>query len=201
MKITLFGASGTVGTYVLEEAISRGHHVVAATRRGKTLSTHPLVKHIAVNYDDISDIELALANSYAVIIVFAGSGRVAKSTANIIQAMKNQHIKRLELLTAFGTSPEARKQLGILTRLALIPFSPWFGDMPKQNKMASESGLDYTIVMPSWITYEEGKTSYKHGDFKGKSAISKIRRVNLADFIINNLEQNAYIGESVYIQE
>jgi uncharacterized protein YbjT (DUF2867 family) len=201
MKITLFGASGTVGKYVLEEAISRGHHVVAATRSGKTLTTNPLVKHIAVNYDEVSNIERALENSDAVIIVFKGSGGVVEPTANIIQAMKNKNIKRLEIITAFGTSPEARKQLGFLTRLALLPFSPWFGDMPKQNRIVSESGLDYTIIMPSWITYDAGKTPYKHGNFKGKSALSKIRRVNLADFLINNLEQNAYIGESVYIQE
>ncbi|OKP95203.1 NAD(P)-dependent oxidoreductase [Paenibacillus sp. P46E] len=201
MKITIFGASGTVGRYVLEEAISRGHHVVAATRSGNILSTNPFVEHFTVNYDELADIERAIATSDAVLILFAGSGGVAKSTATIIQAMKNQHIKRLELLTAFGTSPEARKQLGPLTKLALLPFSFMFGEMPTQNKMVNESGLNYTIVMPPWITYEEGKTPYKHGDFKSKSAIGKIRRVNLADFIINNPEQNAYIGESVYIQE
>ncbi|WP_436371592.1 hypothetical protein [Cytobacillus sp. BC1816] len=44
---------------------------------------------------------MALANNDAVIIEFAGSVGVAKSTANIIQAKKKQNIKRLELLIAF----------------------------------------------------------------------------------------------------
>jgi putative NADH-flavin reductase len=201
MKITLFGASGTVGKYVLEEAISRGHHVVAATRSGRTLSAHPSVTHRAVDYEKIADIERIVEGSDAVIITFKGSGGVATATANIVQAMKNKGVNRLELLTAFGTSPEARKQLGVLTRLSLLPFRLWFGEMPKQNKIVSESGLDYTIVMPSWITYDEGKTPYKHGAFKGKSALRKIRRVNLADFMIASLEQHAYSRENVYIQE
>ena len=34
MKIALFGATGTIGTRIAREAISRGHHVTALSRRG-----------------------------------------------------------------------------------------------------------------------------------------------------------------------
>lgn len=43
MNITLFGATGQVGRRVLDEAISRGHHVTAVTRSGTALRDHDSV--------------------------------------------------------------------------------------------------------------------------------------------------------------
>ncbi|GEB30380.1 Putative NADH-flavin reductase [Enterococcus casseliflavus] len=201
MKITIFGASGSVGIYVVEEAVNRGHQIVAASRTRKHVSNSPLVSNIVVDYNDIPSIENALLHSDAVLIIFSGSGDVVLPTKNVLQAMHNKGIKRVELLTAFGSSQDARKQLNMLTKLALIPFIPFLSNMANQNKLVSESGLDYTIVMPPWLTHKKNKSAYKHGEFPKKSILGRIRRINLADFLINNIENNTYCGESVYIQE
>lgn len=49
MKIALIGASGFVGTAILNEAVSRGHHVTAIVRDVSKVATHPQVTAVAVD--------------------------------------------------------------------------------------------------------------------------------------------------------
>lgn len=49
MKIALIGASGFVGSAILNEAISRGHHVTAIVRDVSKVAAHPQVTAVAVD--------------------------------------------------------------------------------------------------------------------------------------------------------
>ena len=52
MKIALIGASGFVGTAILNEAVSRGHHVTAIVRDVSKVAAHPQVTVVAVDAQD-----------------------------------------------------------------------------------------------------------------------------------------------------
>ena len=52
MKIALIGASGFVGTAILNEAVSRGHHVTAIVRDVSKVAAHPQVTAVAVDAQD-----------------------------------------------------------------------------------------------------------------------------------------------------
>ena len=52
MKIALIGASGFVGSAILNEAVSRGHHVTAIVRDTSKLTPHPQVRAVAVDAQD-----------------------------------------------------------------------------------------------------------------------------------------------------
>ena len=49
MKIALIGASGFVGSAILNEAVSRGHHVTAIVRDVSKVAAHPQVTAVAVD--------------------------------------------------------------------------------------------------------------------------------------------------------
>lgn len=49
MKIALIGASGFVGSAILNEAISRGHHVTAIVRDVSKVAAHPQVTAVVVD--------------------------------------------------------------------------------------------------------------------------------------------------------
>lgn len=57
MRITVFGATGSVGRHVVSEALRRGHEVIAVTRkRGHFANLHPGASHRnghATNVDDV----------------------------------------------------------------------------------------------------------------------------------------------------
>lgn len=52
MKIALIGASGFVGSAILNEAVSRGHSVTAIVRDTSKLNPHPQVRAVAVDAQD-----------------------------------------------------------------------------------------------------------------------------------------------------
>ena len=49
MKILLIGASGMIGSRVLDEAVARGHEVTAAARRPEKVKTGPKIKAVALD--------------------------------------------------------------------------------------------------------------------------------------------------------
>src|SRR5947207_932575 len=72
--IALFGANGTIGSRILDEALNRGHHVTAVVRDpAKITTTHP---HLTVTTGDVLDPAsvAAVAKSADVVISAFGGG-------------------------------------------------------------------------------------------------------------------------------
>ncbi|WP_125588033.1 NAD(P)-dependent oxidoreductase [Companilactobacillus jidongensis] len=204
MKITIFGASGSVGRYLIDEAVSRGHEVVAVTRSPGKIQAQHIVTEAVVDYTNIKTIEASLKGSDAAIISL-GDFNVAQPTENIIQAMKNTNVKRIELLTGFGTSPESRRMLNPAMRTVVngirLATHAGFASKEKQDKSVRNSGLSFTIVQPPTLTFGDKTSNYRYGNYEGKSIMGNISRADLADFMINNLDDSRYINESVYVQQ
>ncbi|GGU88751.1 3-beta hydroxysteroid dehydrogenase [Streptomyces albospinus] len=73
-KIALFGATGTIGSRILDEALRRGHQVTAVVRDpAKVTATHPA---LTVIYGDVLDSESVteVAKSQDVVVSAVGGG-------------------------------------------------------------------------------------------------------------------------------
>ncbi|AEW99887.1 NAD(P)-dependent oxidoreductase [Streptantibioticus cattleyicolor] len=73
-KIALYGATGTIGSRVLREALDRGHHVTAAVRDpGKLTERHP---NLTVTTGDVLDPAsvAAVADGQDVVVSAVGGG-------------------------------------------------------------------------------------------------------------------------------
>lgn len=205
MKITIFGASGSVGQYLIDEAVKRGHKVIAVSRDHNRISKqNSNVTAMSVDYTNFNSIEQTLIGSDAVIISL-GDFNVAQPTEAILKAMKRQNVKRVELLTGFGTSSISRRKLNLVMQVTMqlvrLLTRPGFLSKEKQDQLTRNSGLDFTIIQPPTLTSASPTGNYRHGDYKGKSIFGKISRADLAEFIINNLENKRYINESVFVQQ
>ena len=74
MKIALIGASGYVGAKLRDEALQRGHHVVAIVRDpSKLLAIDGLTVKVADVYDS-SQVAAAVAGSDVVLSAFSSAG-------------------------------------------------------------------------------------------------------------------------------
>ncbi|HCR12414.1 MAG TPA: 3-beta hydroxysteroid dehydrogenase, partial [Desulfovibrio sp.] len=71
MRIALIGATGYVGSAILQEALSRGHDVTAIVRHAEKLPAHPNLTPKAVDVADVAALAAALAGCEAVVHAYA----------------------------------------------------------------------------------------------------------------------------------
>lgn len=201
MKIIIFGATGSIGCNVVEQALEKGHQVTAFARNPSALEiTHSnlfLVKGDVLNKEDVTN---ALTDQDAVIITLgAGSkGDIrAPGTHNIVEGMKQSRIKRLVCLSTIGAGDSYHLlnffwkyiMFGLLLRKALA-------DHELQEKIVNNSGLDWIVVRPGAFMDGPLTGEFKHGSFDSKEKIQlKVSRSDIADFIISCLNDDTYLNK------
>ncbi|MFF3212090.1 NAD(P)-dependent oxidoreductase [Streptomyces sp. NPDC002886] len=204
MRITVFGASGSVGSVLVPEALRRGHEVVAVTRTPARIALrHPRLTVAVAELDQPSALEKALAGARAAVITL-GDPVCDTGTRAVLAAMRNTGVERVEVLTGFGTSAISRRELGPAMRGTVgavrLLVRTGFRAKERQDAFVRASGLTYTIVQPPTLTSGPATGTYRHGDYPGRSILGRISRADLADFMLDNLEQDRYLDQSVYVQ-
>ncbi|WP_446041883.1 NAD(P)-dependent oxidoreductase [Streptomyces sp. SID1121] len=204
MRITVFGASGSVGSVLIPEALRRGHHVVAVTRDPSRVTIrHPNLTVMVAELDDVPALEKTLTGAQAAIISL-GDAVADTGTRTILTAMQNTGVRRVEALTGFGTSAISRRELtsvmrGVVAGIRLLT-RPGFLAKERQDAMVRASGLTYTIVQPPTLTFGPATGIYRQGAYPGKSILGRISRADLAGLMLDSLENDSYLNESVYLQ-
>jgi len=203
MKIALIGASGYVGSKVLEEALRRGHEVTAIVRRPERLATHPNLK--AVNADVLHRDELAriLAGHDVVISSYNPKRgtpgpevyfRHVRGHKAIIAAVKKSGVKRF---LAVGGAASLKTPAGIELidspdfPAAYEPFKPGIcGTRELYYLLKHEPGLDWVFLAPSVVIAPGQRTGkFRLGkdhvlyDEKGAS------RISLQDYAVAMIDE------------
>ena len=204
--IVIFGATGSLGTHIVKEALSKGYTVKAFGRsieKLKDLKNHNLsiVKGDVTNYFNVKN---AIQNCDAVICALGdgAKGKVrAIGTDNIIKAMSELGVKRLICQTTLGMG-ESWNNLNFFWKYIMfgLLLKKAFEDHKIQEKLVFESLLDWTIVRPSAFTDKSANGNFKI-DFGSteKNLTLKIPRADIASFIIESLKMKNFIKKSVSI--
>jgi len=108
MKLVIFGATGTVGRQVVQQALEQGHTVKAFVRNLTKLDIqHPQLSFAQGDVMNASAVEQAIRGQDAVICVL-GAGKKLKSTIRsegtqqIIQAMEKVGVRRFNCQITLG---------------------------------------------------------------------------------------------------
>lgn len=179
MKILLLGATGMIGSRITNEAISRNHFVIAASRAAPA-NDNPNVTPLALDLADTPALKEAIAQ--ADLVVGAVSPRSTKDTtaealAYIDALIGSVGRKRLVLVGGAGSL-----NLPDGTAVANVVPEPYAAEA-KAMRVAFErlatSDLDFTVLAPpSVIAPGERTGSYRSGgrvllsDAQGNSTIS-----------------------------
>ena len=202
MKITVFGATGSVGKHIVNQALDAGLMVTAVardpskiTRSDSGLDTTPA--DVLVNDSRLRN---AVASADAVIIALGDGmrGRVrAAGTKNIIAAMRDVGIKRLICQSTLGAG-ESFANLNWFWRFIFrIPLRKAMADHQLQERYVRESGLDWTIVRPAAFTDGDRTGQYRHGfDRHARKLTLKIARADVADFMIRQIIESTYLRQA-----
>lgn len=204
MKIALIGATGNVGSHVLNEALTRGHQVTAIARDAAKLVGQ---ENLTVNETDAYDTD-SLANALrghdAIISAFNSGWQnpnlyedYKRGYASILTAAKDSGVKRI--LVVGGASSLVLPD-GRLVFDAYIP--PEFasavrGAMELLVEIKKETELDWTFLSPA-IELRKGERTGKFRlgtdspvmDAEGKSSITV---ADMAVAIVDEIENGQFI--------
>lgn len=204
MKLLIFGASGKTGRLIVQDSLAKGHTVTAFVRNAKKLVPQKNLRIVEGSLSSKGQLTTAMKGQDVVISalgnkeynIWHASTAISEALENILFAMERQHVKRLIFITSFGVSKYIFWPEKIFIRAVLRNI---FFDIPKQENMIEESGLEWTIVRPSRLTDGKFTGHYKMREKLSIWPWSHISRQDVADFIIKTLETKEWMYKKVTI--
>ncbi len=210
MKIAIFGASGKTGKYIVEQALEKGHEVIAYVRRENAIELSNInLKIVVGKLTDNAKLKQTLIDADACISALGGNSlrkhatEVMAGITAIIEAMEINNSKRFIYLSSIGAG-ESRNYMAqpirfIVADLFLrVPLA----DHTINEKAIQASELNWTIVRPGGLSDKELTNNVVHGDqaikLKGNPTIS---RANVAAFILDQLTNDTYVNKSAWLHE
>lgn len=183
MTIVMFGATGTIGSRILDELLSRGHSVTAVVRDPAKLGARENVTGTAGDIYEPGSVSDAVQGADIVVSAYGpgpeNPALLVKATASLIRGMKAAGVKRLVAVGGAGSLevspglqlvdtpdfPEAWKGIALAHREAL--------------ELLRGSGLEWTSVSPAAYIHPGERTGkYRLGldqlitNDKGQSEVS-----------------------------
>lgn len=187
-KIAIIGATGHVGSQLLEEALRRGHSVTAIARHSSKIGPREGVIIKEVDINDAPALQAAVAGHDAVLS--AANFSTLPATA-IIEPVKKSGVKRLLFVGGAGSLllPDGSKVID----------SPGFPEMYKAEASAGgvyldtlrkETELDWTFLSPS-AEFVPGERTGKFRLGQDHLLVSAEGRswITFADFAIAMLDE------------
>ncbi|ABW31039.1 NAD(P)-dependent oxidoreductase [Acaryochloris marina] len=202
MQLLIFGATGSVGRQVVDQALEQGHQVTAFARNPEKLDIqHPHLKFFQGDVMDAPAVEQAVQGQEAVLCSI-GAGRNGKirseGTRNIVKAMENASVQRFVCQSTIGVG-DSRGNLDFFWKYIMfgLLLRPAYADHVFQEAFVRQSRLDWTIVRPAAFT-DEGRTgAYQHGFPGNERGITlKISRADVADFMLKQLSDDTYLHQT-----
>jgi putative NADH-flavin reductase len=206
MRILIFGATGGTGRYVVSQGLEQGCQVTAFVRNQATLTTkHPNLTIVKGDLSDHNGIADALDGVNAVISVLGNNTRkalfkpsnvISQKLPNIISAMQQGRVERLLFVSSFGVNAKICWPEKLLIRTLLKNL---FTDLPVQETLIKESGLNWTIVRPARLTNGPKTGKCRSGEDIYIHPFTSISRADVADFLLKEAVSPEYQRKVVTI--
>ena len=205
MRVLIVGASKGIGLETTRQALDAGHDVRALARSATAIAdTNPSLEKIRGDALKTEDVEAALVGVDVVIQTLGvGLGDLFRpvhlfsdATRVLIAAMRRQGVKRLICVTGFGAG-DSRASISCLQRLPFqIVFGRAYDDKSLQEKLIKESELDWTIARPGVLTNGPRTGRYRIIVEASQWRNGIISRADVAEFIVRQIGDQAYIHKT-----
>ncbi|WP_053365438.1 NAD(P)-dependent oxidoreductase [Bacillus sp. FJAT-27245] len=198
MNICLFGATGRVGSVILENCLNAGNGVHALVRNpGKLKHNGPGLKIFNGDATNTDDVRTAMKGCDAVIssLNTGGSTVLSDSMPHIVSAMKENGLRRIVLVSTAGitqarTAPElyrfqSSESRRTSTKDAEEHLKAWL--------ILKNSGLDWTAVCPTYLPVGERLGTYRVGRDVLPENPTSISIFDTGDFAFSQLGSAEYL--------
>jgi putative NADH-flavin reductase len=210
MRITVFGATGGIGTRLVRRALDAGHQVTAVVREPGRMPADLRDRADVVQADimDPAAIEGAVKGADA---VFSAMGArsigpttvCGDSSRSIITAMRATGAGRFLMVSMGAISSEPGDDP--LTRYVVKPLilgrilRHSIADMRIAEAQVRDSGLDWTIVRPPRLTNKEGRDRYRKAVDRSVTGGYMISRDDVAKALLDLAGDLPSIGHVISI--
>lgn len=208
-NVLLIGATGFVGSAVLNELVSRGHKVTAVARNIEKVAKSELLDVVKEDVANVDAIAKLVDGKDAIISAYNPGWTnpdiatlISENYPKILSAAKKSGVKRLLIVGGAGTlfcAPGLR-----VVDSGAIPEEIMGGVRPLGdfylNTLMNEKDIDWVFFSPAGVFDQQGKKTgnYRLGkddlivDAEGNSHISV---QDYADAMVNELEKPAHHKE------
>ncbi|HEY0263495.1 MAG TPA: NAD(P)H-binding protein [Granulicella sp.] len=201
MHVVLFGATGMIGSRILQELVSRGHQAIAVVREPERVPPHPAVKATKGDLLHTEEIAPLMKGADAIISAYNPGMEhpetLVDATQSLIAAAKQAGVRRLLTISGTGT-------LFIAPGVRMVDdpgFSPYWRPTAQAHADAldllMESGLDWTSISPPGLIQPGNRTGkYRIGtDYLVEDAHghSRISSEDFAIAMVDELEHPKHI--------
>ncbi len=214
MKILLLGATGRTGKLVLQQALKKGFQVNCLARNSERIPTDKNISVFEGDPTQKSDLEKAIEGCDAVISVLNISRTsdfpwarlktpefFLSDVANLlVEAMTEKEIKRITVCSAWGVNE---------TKQDIPGWFRWFidnsnigvayKDHERQEKVLTESSLDWTIVRPVGLGNSKKPTEIMESFNNNPKPGLLVSRLNVARYLVDSLERTDLVRRKVVV--
>jgi len=204
-RILIVGATGGTGRQLVAQALERGYTVTALARNPSRLPvTHARLTVVRGDVLDAASVDAALHGQDAVLSAlghnrYLGPTRIlSRGTGHLLKAMEAQGVSRFVCETSLGLGDSAFR-LGLFYTFFLIPviLPFYFWDKTRQERMIAASRVPFVIVRPGALTNGAKRGVVRHGAGIGNALWAvRISRADVAAFMLDQLDSDAYVGSS-----
>lgn len=169
MKITIFGASGKVGSLAVERALELGFEVVGFVQGEPDVPDHKKLSYFQGDIHNTQAVQNALEGSEAVVSCLGSWGTPSKDILsagmkNIVPAMQQHGIQRIVSLTgAAAHAPEDKHSFSMsASRIMLqVVDNQVLHDGEKHVQLLANSDLDWTVLRSPPMTNSGVASDYE----------------------------------------
>lgn len=203
LQLTVFGATGSIGRHVVDQALGHGHRVTAFTRDpGRVTTRHPGLTVATGDVTDPAPVRAAVTGADAVVVALGDGrrGRVREAgTRTVVDAMRSAGVRRLVCQSTLGAG-DSRENLDLVWKHLMfgLLLRRAYADHQRQEDVVLGSGLDWTLVRPGAFTDGPHTGRYRHGFGPDEPGLAlKVSRADVADLVLRSLTDDTTVGRAV----
>jgi putative NADH-flavin reductase len=210
VRLVILGATGKTGSLLVDQAIDRGHEVVAYVRRPDALAERAGLRVVGGELSDEPELRSALDGADAVLCAIGPTGVSGLIGADLMQrtlpvisaAMTASGVRRLVLLSAWGVGDTAASA-GLVAKVAFrTAVRSLFHDKEIAEAALAATGLDVTTVYPVSLTngppsgtaVVRDVTTVSHVD-----GMPKVSRADVAAAMLDAVEKPDAVGKRLLV--
>ncbi|KAJ6657458.1 hypothetical protein lerEdw1_002393 [Lerista edwardsae] len=215
MKLSVLGATGQTGQFLVKQALDQGHVVTALVRNAAKLPLeHQNLKVVETDIFSANQLSAHFQGQDAILSclgfpykIFSAISGYTDSMKAITAAARLCQVKCIITMTSWYTAPKSGQNAPASVRFLLLPLirSVLTNMHQMENYLKEECGdLDWTVVRPpglqnapasdkEFLTHE----GYFVPDSNGYPVTNVVARGDVARFMLSLLDRNEWIQKGV----
>ncbi|WP_167760580.1 NAD(P)-binding oxidoreductase [Blastococcus sp. CT_GayMR16] len=210
MKLVILGATGLTGHRLVDQAIERGHEVVAYVRSPDALRGRPGLRVVGGQLTDEPALRSALTGADAVLCAIGpkglrgliGADLMQRTLPVVVEAMSGAGVRRLVLLSAYGVGDTAASASPIATIAFRTAVRSLYRDKQLAESRLATADVDVTTVYPLSLTNDPLSDTAVVRDVATVTRVSglpKVPRANVAKAMLDAVEDPGTIGRRLIV--